>query len=232
MGDFVTFTAPVAIARSAADPRALWRRLFMEGLAGNPAPTAQEIANSLYAAALLSATPVIRVVDALVDLGLRAGMEAFPKPWIATLRGRVLDLGERAMLSYPQASLAASWGWIPAPVVRTSLPPAIDPELDPYGADLIDIFVTDLGEQPRFGYTPAQVRLGLLRTAVGLGRPLAEIVSALVARGMTMPAEAVPAGCREAMRVSAAPPLVRELLASWHAKRLAQAEVIQLRRAQ
>lgn len=227
----MTFTAPIAIARSAADPRALWRRLFMEALAGRTNPTTEEIANGLYAAALLSATPVIRVVDALVDLGLRADMEAFPKPWVATLRGRVLDIAERHLLSYAQASLAASWGWLPVPLVRTSLPPAIDPELDPYGADLIDIFAADLGEQPRFGYTPAQVRLGLLRTAVGLGRPLAEIVSALVARGMTMPAEAVPAGCREALRVSAAAPLVKELLASWHNARLAQAEIIQLRQA-
>lgn len=229
----MSFVAPIAIARSPGDPRSLWRRLFMEALAGKAAPTPEEISNGLYAAALLSACPLIQVVDALVELGLRASMESFPRPWIAAMRGRVLDTADREMLSYRQASLAAQWGWLSAPQVRIALPADLDPELDPYGADLAAIFQTDIGEQPRFGYTPAQVRLALLRTAVGLGRPLTEVVAALVSRGMTMPAEAVPAGCREALRFDeTAGPLMRELLNSWQTTRVAQAEVIQLRRAQ
>lgn len=226
------FEAPIAIAKVAGDSRSLWRRLFMEALAGQAHPSHEEISNALYAVALTTATPLIRVIDGLVEIGLRAPMEAFPKPWIAAMRGRVLDLGEREMLSYPHASLAAAWGWLPAPTARFALPHESDPELDPYGADLGLIFNADLGAQPRFGYTPAQVRLALLRTAVGLGRPLAEVVTALVERGMTMPAEAVPAGCREALRLDATHPLVRELLSSWHTTRMAQAEIIQLRRAQ
>lgn len=226
------FQPPIAILKQPGDSRALWRRLFMEAIAGQANPTNDEISNALYSAALLSAAPVIRVVDALVEIGLRAPMEAFPKPWVAAMRGRVLDLGDREMLSFALASLAASWGWLPAPVARISLSHDVDPELDPYGADLDMIFEADIGQQPRFGFTPAQVRLALLRTAVGLGRPLAEVVTALVERGMTMPAEAVPAACREALKESATHPLVRELLSSWHTTRMAQAEVIQLRRAQ
>ncbi len=228
----MSFLAPIAVVKAPADPRALWRRLFMEALAGQNDPSNDEISSALYAAALLSATPVIRVVDALVELGLRAPMEAFPKPWIATMRGRVLDLADRELLSYPLASLAASWGWVAPPVARMSLPLEVDPELDPYGADLALIFNDDIGLQPRFGYTPAQIRLGLLRTAVGLGRPLAEIVTSLVERGMTMPGEAVPAGCRESLKETATHPLVKELLRSWHEARIVQAEIIQLRRAQ
>lgn len=227
----MSFLAPIAVLKAPADPRALWRRLFMEALGGQANPSADEISSALYAAALLSGSSVIRVTDALVEIGLRAPMEAFPKPWIATMRGRVLDLGDREMLSYQLASLAASWGWLPAPVARMSLPHDVDPEMDPYGADLALIFQGDIGEQPRFGFTPAQIRLGLLRTAVGMGRPLAEIVTSLIERGMTMPGEAVPAGCREAMRLGSAHPLVKELLKSWHEARIAQAEIIQLRRA-
>jgi len=226
------FEAPIAIAKVAGDSCSLWRRLFMEAVAGQAQPTHEEISSGLYAVALATATPLIKVIDGLVEIGLRAPMEAFPKPWLATMRGRVLDMNDREMLSYPIASLAASWGWMPAPLARTALPQEVDPELDPYGADLGMIFSTDIGVQPRFGYTPAQIRLGLLRTSVGLGRPLAEIVTALVIRGMVMPAEAVPAGCREALRVNATEPLVRELLNSWHTTRIAQAEIIQLRRAQ
>lgn len=225
------FYAPIAVARMPGDPRATWRRLFMQALAGECQPTNDEISAALYAVAVLSASPLIRVVDGLVELGLRAPMEAFPQPWLATMRGRVLDLGDRHMLSYGLASLAAQWGWMPAPVAHVSLPQELDPELDPYGADLTAIFQTDIGSQPRFGYTPAQVRLALLRTAVGLGRPLMEVVSALVERGMTMPAEAVPAGCRESLKQTAMHPLMKELLGSWQTTQLVQAEIIQLRRA-
>jgi hypothetical protein len=189
------------------------------------------IGHAAYAAALLSGAPVIRVVDALVEMGLRAPMEAFPKPWIAAVRGRVLDLAERQMMPYAQASLAASWGWMPAPLPRVALPQDIDPELDPYGADLMAIFIVDLGPQPRFGYTPAMLRLALLKTAVGLGRPLAEVVTALITRGMVVPAEAVPAGCRETLRLTATHPLVHELIVGWQASHQAMAEVIPLRRA-
>jgi hypothetical protein len=226
----MSFNAPLALARLPGDPRPLWRRLFMEAL--DPLEAEPEsIGHAAYAAALLSGAPVIRVVDALVDMGLRAPMEAFPKPWIAALRGRVLDLAERQLLPYAQASLAASWGWMPAPLPRVSLPVEIDPELDPYGADLMAIFMADLGPQPRFGYTPAMLRLALLKTAVGMGRPLAEVVTALISRGMAMPAEAVPASCRETLRLTTTHPLVLELIQGWQASHQAMAEVIPLRRA-
>lgn len=225
-----TFHAPIAIARVTGDSRALLRRLFMEAVGGAD-PCDCEISDALYATATLSGVPLIRVVDELIELGLRAPMEAFPKPWVAVMRGRVLDTAERELLSYAQRIVAAQWAWLPVPQAKTRLPVEIDAELDPYGADLMSIFMVDLGDQPRFGYTPAQIRLALLRTAVGLGRPLAEVVTALVERGMVMPAEAVPAACREAIKFAPQSPLVHELVGSWQASREAMAEVIPLRQA-
>ena len=225
----MSYNAPLALAHQPGDPRPLWRRLFMQALGHEGLP--EEISNACYAASLLSGAPLIKVVDALVEMGLRAPMEAFPKPWLASLRGRVLDMAERELISYPHACLAASWGWMPVPLPRVSMPGDIDAELDPYGADLMEIFKTDLGIQPRFGYTPAMLRLALLKTAVGIGRPLAEVVAALVSRGLIMPAEAVPAGCRETLRLSATHPLVLEQVQGWHASYQSQAEIIPLRQA-
>ena len=105
------FNAPIAVPKAPGDSRALWRRLFMEAI-DVKALTPDSVSNAFYAVALLSTSPLIRVVDALVELGLRAPVEAFPKPWLATMRGRVLDLGEREMLSHGLAALVASWGWM------------------------------------------------------------------------------------------------------------------------
>lgn len=223
----MAFHPPIAFAKQPAEPKALWRRLFMEALPGGQ-PTDTEIEQALYSAALLSGSPLILVTDALVEMGLRAGVDAFPKPWIAALRGRVLDMAQRQMLPAPLAALAASWSWMSAPLPRTAMPAEIDPECDPYGADLLALFVGELGPQPRFGYTPSMLRLGILKTAVGMGRPLAEVVSALIMRGCQFPADAITAGCREALRLSADNPLVREQIASWQAAHVAMAEIIPL----
>lgn len=224
------FNSPIAIPKAPGDSRALWRRLFMEAI-DIRALTPDSLSNALYATALLSATPLIRVVDALVELGLRAPIEAFPKPWVAAMRGRVLDLGERAVLSFGLASLAASWGWMPAPLPRLSLPDGLDSELDPYGCDLLGILGCELGVQPRFGYTPAQVRLALLRTALCMGRPLAQVVAEVIERGVVLAPESVPAGCRENLRLTAVHSLVKEQVASWQACQRSAAEIIPLRRA-
>ncbi len=224
------FNAPIAVPKAPGECRALWRRLFMEAI-DVKALTPDSVSNAFYAVALLSATPLIRVVDALVELGLRAPVEAFPKPWLATMRGRVLDLGEREMLSHGLAGLVASWGWMLPPLPRLTLPLGLDSELDPYGCDLLGILGAELGQQPRFGYTPARVRLALLRTALCMGRPLAHVVSELVERGVVLTPESVPAGCREVMRLTATHPLVREQVASWQVCQRSVAEVIPLRRA-
>jgi len=225
------FNMPMAVAKAPGEARCLWRRLFMEALE-TPVPSAENISHALYSVATLSGAPLVCVVDALVDLGLRANLEAMPKPWLAVMKGRVLDLEERAVLSWGQASLAASWGWMPPPAPRFSLPPEICAETDPFGADLLSIFGTELGAAPQFGYTPAALRLALLRTALGMGRPLAEVVSLLVSRGMVLPPEALPAPCRETLRVMATHPLVEEQVASWQVSQQVMAEIIPLRRAQ
>lgn len=223
------FNAPIAVPKAPGESRALWRRLFMEAI-DIKTLTPNQISDALYAVALLSASPLIRVVDALVEMGLRAPIEAFPKPWVATMRGRVLDLAERETLSPPLASLAASWGWMMAPLPRLTLPLGLDCELDPYGCDLLGIFGAELGEQPRFGYTPSRVRLALLRTALAMGRPLAHVVGELIERGVVLTPESVPAGCRELLRLQAVHPLVKEQVASWQACQRSGAEIIPLRR--
>ena len=223
------FFAPIAVLHCPSDPRALWRRLLMQALSDYKFPSDDEIAQALYAVAVASGSPLIRIIDSLVDLGLRAPLSAFPKPWVAVLRGRVLDLDEREALSYRQASLAASWGWMPAPLARLSVPERIDPELDPYGADLVEIYLDNLGAAPRFGYTPTQIRLSLLRTAVGLGRPLAEVVSALVDRGLVIPASSLPETSIAKLEQACATPLLHALLTSWQSSSLTGAQIISLR---
>ncbi len=223
------FNPPHAVPRTPGDPSSLWRRLFMSALDGYP-PSDEAVRHALHTAALLSDSPLMIVVDTLVDLGLRADREAMPEPWLIRQRGRVLDVAEREMLSFGQASLAASWGWMPPPPPRLYLPHELCPEADPFGADLLTLLGEALGPMPRFGYRPATVRLALLRMALGMGRPLAEIVTALAARGVVLPPEAVPAGCREHLRLTATHPLMLELLASWQASQRTAADVIPLRR--
>jgi hypothetical protein len=234
----MAFTPPFAAAHIAHEPYALWRRLFMAALgptAISATPDADSIRAALYATSVTADAPLIKVVDELVDHGLRADLEAFPEVWRDSLQSRVLDLGKRALLSYRLASLAAQWGWMTAPVARTYLPQKIDSELDPYGADLLEIFQTDLGEAPRFGHTPAQLRLALLRTAMGLGRPLVEVVTELSLRGVILPMQAVPASCREALKAAisnnSAPALTTEMVASWHIASQKLAEIVPLRNA-
>ncbi len=224
------FLAPVAIARTPGDSRSLWRRIFMQAV-GDADASDSEVEQALYATALLSGTPLIQLIDGLVEIGLRAPLEAFPKPWLAVMRGRVLDLAAREMMGFAERCLVATWGWLPYPVARAGMPPELDSELDPYGADLVSIFMTDLGQQPRFGYTPGQMRLALLKTAVGVGRPLAEVVTALIARGMSLPIEAVPPACRETLQQTATHTLVCEQLACWQSATQKVAEIIPLRRA-
>ena len=225
------FNTPNAVPKSQGDNRGLWRRLFMEGLDGYP-PSNESVEHALYSAALLTDCPLIPVVDALVELGLRANIEAFPEGWVAAIRRRVLDIDSRQHLSYPLASLAASWGWMPPPLPKLFIPQELCLESDPYGTDLLCMLVEELGPSPLFGYKPATMRMALLQTALGMGRPLAEVVTALIARGVVIPPEVVPAGCREHLRLSATHPLVLELLASWHVSQQQFADVIPFRRAQ
>ena len=222
------FNAPIAVPRMPSDNRALWRRLFMDALDSRDI-NADTVSAALYAGAALAHVPVIEFTDALVTMGLRASPESFPRPWVQMLQSRVLDLGERALLSYPLASVAASWGWMPAPMPRLSLPTELDCELDPYGCDLLGIFGCELGEAPRFGHTPSQVRLALMKTAMSMGRPLAEVVTSLVARGVVFMPESVPAGCRETLRLTTQNQLVLELIASWQISQQRVAEVIPLK---
>lgn len=223
------FNPPHAVPKAPGDSRALWRRLFMAALDGYP-PSDDAVHHALHTAALLSDCSLMNVVDALVDLGLRANIDALPESWVVRQKRRVLDLAEREMLSFGQASLAASWGWMPPPLPRLDLPHELCAEADPFGADLLGLLGEALGPMPRFGYRPASVRLALLRLALGIGRPLAEIITALVMRGVVLPPETVPAGCREHLRLTATHPLMLELLASWHASQRTHAHVIPLRR--
>lgn len=225
------FCPPVACARVVGDHKALWRHLFMAALEGTD-PSSDSIRAALYAVSVSAGAPLVAVVDELVELGLRAPMDAFPESWCTSLRGRVLDLGQRALLPYRLASLAARWGWMPAPVARLDLPLVLDGDLDPYGADLLQIFMGDLGPAPRFGHTPAQVRLAMLRTAVGVGRPLAILVEDLASRAVVLPMEAVPASCRETLKRLPEPnPLLAEMLTSWGLATQKLGEVVPLRRA-
>lgn len=234
----MAFTPPFAAAQLPNEPFALWRKLFMAALGPVDQTTdlsVETIRAALYATSVTADAPLIRVVDELVEHGLRADLEAFPEVWRSHLQARVLDLGKRAMLSYRLASLAAQWGWMTAPVARTYLPDGIDSELDPYGADLLQIFHDDLGPAPRFGHTPAQLRLALLRTAIGLGRPLIEVVTELSLRGVVLPMQAVPASCREGLKAAIAannaPALTAEMVASWHIASQKLAEIVPLRNA-
>ncbi len=227
----MAYNPPIAYAKQPADPRGLWRRLFLQAMDSGE-PGAGTVEHACYAAALLSGASMAAVTDALVEMGLRAQPEDFPKPWLASLRGRVLDMGQRPMLSSALAALAASWGWMPTPVARASLPEEIDPETDPYGADLMTLFQHELGSQPRFGYSSSMLRLAILKTAVGIGQPLPQVVTDLITRGCIFPADAITGGCRETLRMTATHPLVKEQLASWQATYQAMAEVIPLRSAQ
>ena len=232
------FHAPLPISRHPGDPRALWRRLFLEALQpGDTSP--QTIATALLTGALLSGTSLFKVVDELVQIGLRGPLEAFPAPYVAHLRARVLNLDTRRDLPYALGALAASWGWMAEPFIRQQLPLQMDSEQDPYGADLCAIFHAELDPQPRFGYRPAQLRIALLRTAVALGQPVATVLPALIERGLVVPPEVVPVTTRDALLAqdpSQYSPLVAELVGAWRnalgrAEIAFGGEVIPLRRA-
>ena len=227
----MVFNAPNAVPKTPGDNRSLWRRLFMEGLDGYP-PSCESIEHALYSAALLTDCPLIPVVDALVELGLRAPVEAFPEGWVAAFKRRVLDVEMRSHLSFPLASVAASWGWMSPPLPKLIVPQELCIESDPYGTDLLCMLVEELGPSPLFGYKPATMRMALLQTALGMGRPLSEVVTALLTRGVILPHEVVPAGCREHLRLTATHPLVLEMLASWKASQQQIADIIPFKRAQ
>jgi len=229
--------APLAIRSEPGDSRALWRRLLLEGLDPQQ-PAEQTLSVALFTTSVLTGTPLFKVCDALVQLGLRAPPEAMPAPWVAHLRSRVLNADQRKELPYALAALAASWYWMPMPFVRLTLPPDICPEADPYGADLCQIFLAELGEAPRFGYRAAQVRAALLRCAVSLGQQLQKVVCDLLERGLVLPPEAVPEASRWYLLNTPPhelPPLVSELIKAWRAADLREgyfdAEVVPLRKA-
>jgi hypothetical protein len=228
--------APVPVKQQPGDARALWRSLLLEGV--DPAqPIEKTLAVSLFTTSVLSGVSLMRLCDELVELGLRAPPEALPAPWVAQLRSRVLHADQRRDMPYSLAALAASWCWMPMPFVRVRLPHDICPEHDPYGADLCQIFLTELGPMPRFGYRAAQLRATLLRCALSLGQPIARVLGDLIDRGLVLPAEAVPEASRIQMfgtPPTELSPLVAELVKAWRTADLRHghfdADVVPLKR--
>lgn len=228
--------APIPVSQQPGDMRSLWRKLVLEGIDPEQ-PAEATLGVSLFTASVVTGASLLKICNEMVQLGLRAPHDAMPAPWVAYLRGKVLNADTRRDLPYALGALAAGWYWMPMPFVRLTLPQDVCPELDPYGADLCQIYQGELGEAPRFGYRPAQLRAALLRTSMGLGQPVVKVLTDLIERGLVLPPEAVPEASRTQLMATASkdlPVLAAELARAWREAHIRQghfvAEVVPLRR--